>query len=61
MHRGQDGEKIFNLTILNQSKSWDKIQTTDGLDGWGQMTYGTNIALRFNICVNHGMRNSFQH
>ena len=24
MHRGQDGEKIFNLTSLKQSKSQDK-------------------------------------
>ena len=23
MHMGQDGEKIFNLTSLKQSKSWD--------------------------------------
>ena len=61
MHRGQNEEKIFILTGLSQSKSWDKIQITDELDGWGQMTYGTNIALRFNICVKHGMSNSLQH
>ena len=48
MHRGQDGEKIFNLTSLNQSKSWDNNLTTDELDGRGQMTHGTNIAVRFN-------------
>ena len=48
MHRGQNGEEIFNLTSLSQSKSWDKIQIMDELDGWGQMTHGTNIALRFN-------------
>ena len=39
---------MFNLASLGQSKSWDKIQTTDELDGWGQMIHGTNIALRFN-------------
>ena len=61
MHMGQDGGNIFNLTSLSQSKSWDKIQITNELDGWGQMTYGTNIALRFNICVKHGMSNSLQH
>ena len=48
MHRGQDGENIFNLTSLSQSKSWDKIQTMDELYGRGQMSHGTNIALRFN-------------
>ena len=25
MHRGQDGEKIFNLTSFKESKSWDKF------------------------------------
>ena len=48
MHRGQYGENIFSITTLSQSKPWEKIQTTDELDGWGQMTHGTNIALRFN-------------
>ena len=61
MLRGQDGEKIFNLTSLNQSKSWDKIQTMDELDGWGQMTYRTNTALRFNHLYKHGVNNSLQH
>ena len=61
MHRGQDGEKIFNLTSLSQPKSWDKIQTMNELDGWRHMIYGTNIALRLNICVKHGISNSLQH
>ena len=61
VHRGQDGEKIFNLTSLSQPKSWDKIQIMDALDGWGQMTHGTSIALKFNICVKHGISNNFQH
>ena len=61
MHRGQDGEKIFNLTSLNRPNSWDKIQTMDELDGWGQMTHGTNIALRFKICIKNGISNSLQH
>ena len=61
MRRGQNGEKIFNLTSLSQSKLWDKIQITDELDGWGQMTHGTNIALRFKICIKNGISNSLQH
>ena len=48
MHRGQNGEEIFNLTSLSQSKSWDEIEIMDELDGWGQMTHGTNITLSFN-------------
>ena len=51
MHRGQDGEKIFNLTSLNQSKSWDGIKHSDELDVRGQMIYGANKALRFTICT----------
>ena len=46
MHRGRYGENIFNLTSIHQLKSWDKIQTMDELDGYGQMAHGTNIALK---------------
>ena len=35
--------------------------TMDELDGWGQVIHGTNIALRFKICVKHGINNSLQH
>ena len=35
--------------------------TTDELDVRGQMIYGTNIALRFKICVKHGINNSLPH
>ena len=51
MHRGQDGEKIFNLTSLNQSKSWGKLQKMDELDVWGHVTHRTNKALRFTLCT----------
>ena len=61
MHKGQDGEKIFNLTSFSQYKLWDQIQITDELDVWEQKTHGTNIALRFKICVKHGISNSLQH
>ena len=59
MHKGQDGENI--LISLNQFKSWDKIQTMDELNGWGQMTYGTNTTLRSNNLYKNDMSNSIQH
>ena len=37
------------FTSLSQPKSWDKIQTMDELDGWGQVTHETNIALKVSI------------
>ena len=50
MHRGQNGERIFNLTSFHQSKSWNKNKNEwiwmDG-NGW----HGTNIALRFTLCL----------
>ena len=30
-------------------------------DEWGRMTHGTIIALRFKICVKHGISNSLRH
>ena len=35
--------------------------TTNELDGWGQVIHGTDIALRFKICVKHGISNSILH
>ena len=51
MYMGQDEEKIFNLTSLNQFKSWDNHLTMDELDGQGQVTHGAIKALRFTICM----------
>ena len=41
MHRGQNGERIFNLTSLKQSKSYDKftmdeVGWTRASDKWNQ-------------------------
>ena len=55
MYRVQDGEKIFNLTSLKQSKSWDEIHKMDELDVRGHETYETNQVY---YLYKHGMSNS---
>ena len=63
MHRGQDSRwgKDLQSHKSQSTKVLGEKTTTDELDGWGQVIYGTNIALRFNICVKHGINNSLQH
>ena len=61
MHRRQNGENVFNLTSLNQTKSHGRKSIMDEMDGWGQVIHGTNIELKFKSCVKHGISIGLQH
>ena len=61
VHRGQDGEKDLQSHMSQSNMGHGKQSTMDELDGWGQVIYGTNIALKFKSCVKHGISNNLQH
>ena len=61
MHRGQDGDNDLQSHRSQSNIGDGKQSIMDELDGWGQVIHGTNIALRFKICVKHGIDNSLQH
>ena len=58
MHKGQDGKKDLQSHMYQSNKGHGKKTTMDELDRWGQVIYGTSIALKFKSCVEHGIRNS---
>ena len=56
IHRGQNGERIFNLTSFHQFESWDKTKMNE-MDGQAHMTWNQPSTKVYTL-FEHGMCNN---